>query len=218
MPRLLFEKTGDAVWISHLDLMRLWQRAFKRAGLMLTHTQGFNPRPSVSIAMPMSVGMESIAELLDFDLDGERPPCDEICRRLNSALVPGVKCLKVYDQGRKLRELSQMDCRIALRYIYGLPDHAEERIRALFEQEALPVEKRGKNGPVKQNIRPMIKSLNITAENDSVVLSARICCQEPSLNPMQLAAAVEHYLPDLKADEVLCRRLEIYDKTGNIFR
>ena len=45
MPRILFEKKGNAVWISHLDLMRLFQRAFKRAGLPLTHTQGFNPDP-----------------------------------------------------------------------------------------------------------------------------------------------------------------------------
>ena len=43
MLRLLFEKMGNAVWISHLDLMRLFQRAFKRAGLPLTHTKGFNP-------------------------------------------------------------------------------------------------------------------------------------------------------------------------------
>ena len=46
MLRALFQKTGNAVYISHLDLMRLFQRAFKRAGLPLTHTQGFNPRPS----------------------------------------------------------------------------------------------------------------------------------------------------------------------------
>ena len=72
MPRLLFEKTGSAVWMSHLDLMRLFQRAFKRAELPLTHTQGFNPRPSVSIALPLSVGVESVCELLDFDLEGEK--------------------------------------------------------------------------------------------------------------------------------------------------
>ena len=53
MPRALFEKTGNAVWISHLDLMRVFQRAFKRCGLHLKHTQGFNPRPSVSIALPL---------------------------------------------------------------------------------------------------------------------------------------------------------------------
>ena len=71
MPRLLFEKTGTAIWMSHLDLMRVFQRAFKRAGLPLTHTKGFNPRPSVSIALPLSVGVESVCELLDFDLEGE---------------------------------------------------------------------------------------------------------------------------------------------------
>ena len=66
MPRALFEKTGNARYISHLDLMRVFQRAFKRAGLPLTHTQGFNPRPSVSIALPLSLGVESRCELLDF--------------------------------------------------------------------------------------------------------------------------------------------------------
>ena len=87
MLRALFEKKGQAVWISHLDLMRLFQRAFKRAGLALTHTQGYNPRPSVSIALPLSVGVQSHCELLDFELEGEAIPCNEIKERLNSALV-----------------------------------------------------------------------------------------------------------------------------------
>jgi len=76
MPRALFEKTGNAIYISHLDLMRIFQRAFKRAGLPLTHTKGFNPRPSVSIALPLSLGVESVCELLDFDLEGDCVPDD----------------------------------------------------------------------------------------------------------------------------------------------
>ena len=76
MPRALFQKTGNAVYTSHLDLMRVFQRAFKRAGLSLTHSQGFNPRPSVSIALPLSLGVSSRCELLDFDLEGEMPPND----------------------------------------------------------------------------------------------------------------------------------------------
>ena len=101
MPRIVFEKKGRAVWISHLDLMRLFQRVFKRAGLPLTHTQGFNPRPSVSIALPLSVGVESSCELLDFELDGEDIPCDEIRQRLNETLVEGVKVLAVCKKGTK---------------------------------------------------------------------------------------------------------------------
>ena len=95
MPRLLFSKTGDSVWFSHLDLMRVFQRAFKRAGLPLCHSQGFNPRPSVSIALPLSVGVESLCELLDFDLEGEMPAMEEIQNRLNDALVTGVRVLDV---------------------------------------------------------------------------------------------------------------------------
>ena len=110
MIRLLFEKTGNAVWISHLDLMRLFQRAFQRAGLPLTHTHGFNPRPSVSIALPMSVGVESGCELLDFALDGTPVPCAEIRDRLNDALVPGVRILDVYENGCKLKNLAWLDC------------------------------------------------------------------------------------------------------------
>ena len=97
MPRLLFEKKGTAVWISHLDLMRVFQRSFNRGGLHLTHTQGFNPRPSVSIALPLSVGIESRCELLDFNLDGDPVSNEEILSRLNHTLVDGVRVLAVYD-------------------------------------------------------------------------------------------------------------------------
>ena len=103
MPRALFEKTGMAAYISHLDLMRLFQRAFKRAGLPLTHTQGYNPRPSVSIALPLSLGVESVCELLDFDLETDGVSCEEIRDRLNQCLTEGVRVLDVYDNGAKIK-------------------------------------------------------------------------------------------------------------------
>ena len=109
MLRALFEKTGNAVYISHLDLMRLFQRAFKRVGLYLTHTQGYNPRPSVSIALPLSVGVESHCELLDFTLEGEPVSCEEIMVRLNQTLVEGVRGLKVYESDTKIREIARLD-------------------------------------------------------------------------------------------------------------
>ena len=64
MNRLLFEKTGDAVYLSHLDLMRIFQRAFRRADILIWHSQGFSPRAYVSIALPPSVGVESRCEIL----------------------------------------------------------------------------------------------------------------------------------------------------------
>lgn len=219
MLRLLFEKTGNAIWISHLDLMRLFQRAFKRAGLSLTHTQGFNPRPSVSIALPLSVGVESVCELLDFTLDGEEVPCEVICDRLNSTLVPGVRVREVYDTGKKLKELAFLDCNVILEYDNGIPAETQMKLRELFSAESLVVPKKGKNGIQDQDIIPLVKSLEIAETGEKeLVLNARICCQNPSLNPMQLVAAIGLHLPELKPDFAKCKRLEIFDLNQEIFR
>jgi len=219
MARLLFEKTGNAIWISHLDLMRVFQRAFKRAGLPLTHTQGFNPRPSVSIALPLSVGVESVCELLDFELEGEDVPCQDICSRLNAALISGVNVLGVYDNGRKLKELAFLDCIICLEYDNGVPVDAEKQIQKLFDSDTLIVPKKGKNGLQDQDIIPMIRNLEVTREGDrELLINARVCCQNPSLNPMQLVAAINLNLPGITPDFAKCKRMEIFDTENNVFR
>ena len=219
MPRLLFEKTGNAVWISHLDLMRLFQRAFKRAGLSLKHTQGFNPRPSVSIALPLSVGVGSCCELLDFDLEGESVPGEIITEKLNSALVEGVRVLKTYEDGRKLKELSFLAATLTMEYDNGLPEQAKEKLTALFGASSLTVEKKGKNGVTRQDIIPMLRHLEIQEISDKeIVLFCTVCCQNPSLNPMQLINAVSVYMSELSPDHVICYRRELYDTQMKIFR
>lgn len=219
MPRILFTKTGDAVWMSHLDLMRLFQRAFKRAGLPLTHTQGYNPRPSVSIALPLSVGVESICELLDFDLEGEHIPCNEITARLNAVLVPGVQILQTYENGGKLKDLALLQCEIIMEYHAGVPEKAAGEIGTLFQRERLLVEKKGKNGPVQQDIIPMIRRTELSQTGEkTLALDALICCQNPTLNPTQIVAAIAKYLPQYAPDFAKCRRLEIYTAQEERFR
>lgn len=218
MPRLLFEKTGNAVFISHLDLMRLFQRAFKRAGLPLTHTHGFNPRPSVSIALPMSVGVESRCELLDFDLEGEKLPCADILQRLNEVLIDGVHGLQVYEDGQKIKNLSYLDCLVTMEYDRPIAENAIEQIENLFRQDEVLVEKKGKNGVSEQNIAPMIRHFSIKQGEGQLIVAARVCCQNPTLNPAQLVVAVEKYLPALKPDFAQYTRIEIYDTDETIFR
>ena len=220
MSRILFEKKDRAVWISHLDLMRLFQRAFKRAGLALTHTQGFNPRPSVSIALPLSVGVESSCELLDFDLDGEKVANRIVRGKLNDYLVPGIRVLKVYDNGQKIKHLALLDTVVTLEYDSGVPSDGVAKLNALFHREELLVEKKTKSGDIiDQNIIPMIHSIEVTQTDDKTLeLHARICCQNPTLNPTALTAAITRHLPELKPDFSKNARIEIYDTEGNIFR
>ena len=220
MPRLLFEKKGNAVWMSHLDLMRVFQRAFKRAKLPLTHSKGFNPRASVSIALPLSVGIESGCELLDFDLDGESVACTEIRDRLNRALVSGVRVLDVYEDARKIKHLALLNCVVTLEYDAGVPEGGASILEALFAREELSVEKKTKSGDIQdQNIVTMIRRMEVAQTDDHTVeLRARVCCQNPTLNPMQLVAAVERHCPEMKPDFAKCRRVEIYDTEETIFR
>ena len=220
MPRILFEKKGNAVWISHLDLMRLFQRAFKRAGLPLTHTQGFNPRPSVSIALPLSVGVESNCELLDFELDGDKVANRIVRGKLNDYLVPGIRVIKVYDNMQKIKHLALLDTLITLEYDEGVPANGAARLAELFSRDEVLVEKKTKAGDiVDQNIIPMIRQLEVVeVDANTLQIKARICCQNPTLNPNQLTGAVSRHLPELVPSFAKSERLELYDAEGNIFR
>ena len=218
MPRALFEKTGNARYISHLDLMRVFQRAFKRAGLPLTHTQGFNPRPSVSIALPLSLGVERQCELLDFELESPYA-CAEIREKLNAALLDGVYIREVYEQGQKIKNLALLQSRLVLEYDRHISDAAEDVIQSLFSRPELIVEKKGKNGTTQQDIIPMLRRLAVKKLSDrEVEITALHSCQNPSLNPMQLSAAITKYLPGLSPDYVRCFREEIFDTNETIFR
>ena len=219
MHRILFEKAGNGIYISHLDLMRLYQRAFKRAGLNLKHTQGFSPRAMVSIALPLSVGVESHCEILDYELVGQELSDEEVRERLNRALPAGVRVLDAYDSPRKPRELTHLDVAIRLEYDNGIPEGTVDAIRQLFDRESVIVTKRGKNGPVNQDIIPMISKLAITAiSHQELELTARVCAQNPSLNPQQMVTAIETYLPGHKPDFTRIFRREVLDSQGNIFR
>lgn len=219
MPRLLFEKKGNAIWVSHLDLMRIFQRAFQRAKLPLKHSQGFNPRPMVSIALPLSVGVDSACELLDFELEGCDVSCEEIMLRLNQNLIAGVVIKEVYEQGRKIRDLTLLRCLVTLEYDNGVPEGAVEAVDNLFRQDSLVVAKKTKSGVQDQDIIPMIRRLEVRQAGEGMLeLDALICCQNPTLNPAQLTLAISKYLPDLEPDFSRCSRIDVFDADGKIFR
>ena len=87
------------------------------------------------------------------------------------------------------------------------------------------VEKHGKKGVVETDIAPMIRELTVKATGnrqqaaeDAIVIEAVVAAQNPTLNPLLLATAIETYLPEYRPDHVLCRRIDIYDADMNVFR
>ena len=133
--RLRFEKTGRAVYISHLDLMHTMQRAFNRAGLPLKYSEGFNPHPQIAIALPLSVGTGSLCEIMDFKLKGEAD-LQELPERLTAVMPEGIRVLEVYEPQRKVAELKWLRVEGRLDYDERDPELLAEALRQLSPELA----------------------------------------------------------------------------------
>ena len=213
--RLRFEKTGRAVYISHLDLMATMQRAFARAGYRLQYSEGFNPHPLISILLPLSVGTASVCELMDFRLR-EDADLQTLPVRLTEALPEGLRVLEAYVSERKSAELKWLDVRGRLEYDRGLP--APEDLTAFFSQPEIVIEKKTKRGIGMADIRPAIDRIALCAEDGCIRVDARISAQEPTLNPELLAGALRQLNPALAPDFAAFTRLETYDRDHRIYR
>lgn len=216
--RLLFIKEAQASYISHLDLMRTFQRVFPRAGLSLRHSNGFHPHPLISIVLPLPVGQESDCELLDFETVEESDGVG-VAAALNTGMPAGIKVLDCYPIERPVKELSLLRATMELDFDNGVPVGAVERIRELFTREEVLVEKRTKHKDLAQiNIRPMIQSLALTEAENMLRAEVVVMAQNPGLNPAFLGTAVARYLPEFAPDFVRVRRRMLYDAEMKEFR
>ena len=216
--RLVFVKEHQASYISHLDVMRTFQRVFPRAGLSLRHSNGFHPHPILSIVLPLPVGQSSECELLDFetveDSDGAGVPA-----ALNGGMPAGLRVLDCYAAVRPAREMAYLRAALELEYDNGVPAGACGHIREFFTQEEILVEKRTKHkGMTELNIAPLLRSLTLTEGEGSILIDAVAAAQDPGLNPALIGAAVARHLPDIAPDFVRVRRKEVYDGEMNVFR
>lgn len=213
--RLRFEKTGRAVYISHLDLMAVMQRAFARADLPLKFSEGFNPHPQISILLPLSVGTASICELMDFRLLEERD-LKTLPDRLTAVLPDGIRALEAYESVRKSAQLKWLDIEGMLEYDTVKP--MADKLDAFFSRPELTIEKKTKRGSGQADIRPAIDKIGFSDTGEGLKLRARISAQEPTLNPDHLINALRQLCPELAPDFARFTRLETYDADGNVYR
>ena len=215
--RLVFTKEGRAVYISHLDLLRTFQRVFIREGLVLRHSQGFHPHPIISFAMPLSVGQSSQCEILDFELTEEHDGSG-LVERFNKFMPEGIYATACFVPQKPVRELTTLHCEVRFLYDNGVPSGAADEIAKLFAGESVVIQKRTKRKEMADvDIRPMIQSLDINEGEGELRIDACVLAQNPGLNPALLETAVERYLPHLKPDFVTVRRLEMLDSEGKPF-
>ena len=218
--RLLFSKVGRAKYISHLDLMRTFQRAFARAGIEIKHTEGFHPHPVVSIALPLSVGYSSECEILEFVLL-EGTEAQDVPGRLTAAMPEGIVVHQCYPAQRKLKELALVNYIMNFEYPEGRPQACEPAMEELLSRDSLVVEKKSnkaKLGFTQVDLIPLIRSWNIECQSDTMTLDMVVSAQNPGLNPELIRGAFCQAYPQFAPDFVTFHRREVMDAEGKAFR
>ncbi|MCI7779198.1 MAG: TIGR03936 family radical SAM-associated protein [Clostridiales bacterium] len=159
-----FYKHDEVRFVSHLDMQRLFQRAFRRAGLPLSYSKGFNPHPLLSFATALSVGYTSECEYFDVFLD-EKIDADEFRSRVNAVLPEGVAVTKAVDAGEMKTSLTTLmrsaDYFARLDFDREVTsDELENALASLLTGEIF-VEKKTKGGMKDVDIRPLLISVNL---------------------------------------------------------
>ncbi|HOJ80190.1 MAG TPA: TIGR03936 family radical SAM-associated protein [Clostridiales bacterium] len=162
--RIRFVRGESVKFLSHLDLMKVFERAVRRSGLPVSYSKGFNPHPQMVLGLPLSVGMTSECEHADFQLDAEIEPA-EFIERLNGSLPDGIRVTAAaFNNSRKniMATVRRADYELEVFTDMALAyEEASRGLAGMLKRESIKVgkETRGKRGEttVKETeIRPMI--------------------------------------------------------------
>ncbi|OQX88787.1 hypothetical protein B6D60_01245 [candidate division KSB1 bacterium 4484_87] len=170
--RLRYSKGEDVRFTSHLDLVTIFERAFRRAGIKLAYSQGFHPHPKIAYSPPLAIGFTSEAEYLDVHYFQERGK--EIITHLNRVLPRGLRILKAKNIFGKPRSLAAAINRAI--YEIKLPDifdkaQMNEKIIRFIARESVIVKRQRKNDVVDVDIRPYVEAVNLDRASQKLVMT-----------------------------------------------
>ena len=214
--RVKFKKVGSLQYISHLDLVRTMHKIIVRAGLPLWYTEGFNPKPKMIFAAPLSIGTESMCEFMDVRLI-DTPSPEEVMARLNANMTDEMQASGAYYAETKLTDLKWLSYEIVIK-----TDNATQELanacRELLLGENVIVEKKTKPGEptVTTDIRPLIKTADCCYQDGFIHINAIFSADASSfLNPEYVIKALRSHLgvlsnPVLTEEYYSIMRLEAF--------
>lgn len=154
--RVYFDKYGEMKFISHLDLLRFFERLFNKAEIPVKYSEGFHPRPKMSFGSPISLGTEAYNEIMDFETDAEISN-EEVVKRLNESAVLGFKVHKVEEVPRKssiMEEFTNM--------LYTVEGSQEDmdKLEELFNRDEILEVREKKGKTVTRNLKERLKTFS----------------------------------------------------------
>lgn len=192
--RIRFSRREEIKFISHLDIMRLWQRALHRAGIPLSYSEGFSPHPRISLAAPLQVGVTSQTELMDIFCNRWVSP-HFFTDAVKQQLPPGIEILQVYAVAPTMPSLqsqvSLSEYEVQIETEKDKPD-IESALASLLSAKQLPWHHERDTGTRNYDLRALIDELwLIKWQKGSCTIGMRLRCDNSgSGRPEQVIAAL----------------------------
>jgi radical SAM-linked protein len=221
--RIKFIRGDEVKYISHLDLMKVFDRALRRSNISIAYSQGYNPHPQMVFGLPLSVGVTSNSEYADFEFPTCMQP-DEFMERLNKQLPGG---FRIVDAKVKLTKDNIMasiagasyDVLVSASEKTGI-DVLTEKIKEFLAKDVIIIKKESKKGIRDMDIKPMIYSLDIKEadkdiryENLFIVTMLVSAGSVANLKPELLIFALDEEL-DKKIKIIEINRTGLYISKG----
>lgn len=215
--RIRFSKEGVMKFIGHLDMVRYFQKAFRRSGIDISYSQGFSPHQLLSFASPLGVGLTSTGEYMDIFV-GSSQPSSVMIEKINREMAEGVKVLsfkRIADETRASNAMALIaaaDYEVAFRHMpkdvmFG------DAIETFMAKEQIIMTKKTKKSVKETDIRPMIYEMSWTG---STVFMKVACGSSANLKPeLVMEAFAKHIGCSFDPLELLICRREMYASDGD---
>ena len=164
--RLFFNKYEEMKYISHLDLLRFMDRILRKSGIPVKYSQGFHPRPKISLGNPISLGTDAFNEAMDIELR-EDMTNEELFKRLNNKCVIGFEFTKVMDIDGKTSIAEEYK---EMKFEIQGPGSSLEKIENLLGQDEIILTKEKKGKIESKDLKPRIKNYEIDKENNRITM------------------------------------------------
>lgn len=219
--RAKYTKLGYLKYLSHLDLIRLFNRSFTRSNIPVKYSEGFNPHPKLSLGNPLPLGIESVCEYFDLELIEPISP-QEFKNKLNEILPTGIEIVESYGIDEMTPSISSTMCKSEYEILVDTLNSGDEidyylEINELLGLKNIDIEKKKKKGKSKittiVNIKPFIFKLSVenicgnTIRLNTIVMTG----EQGNVKPIELLEAINKNTKiRLDLDSFEAKKIETY--------